>query len=343
MGFLPYLFLAVFLLLLCLFLEMKLRSPYKPAICTLYDQIAIDHAILVLHAYACIKKKQPINFQKKITENIYLHYPKPKAMYEAWIFHPLYKEASETMNWLPYFKDKRSMLGCLGINPNKKIVTIAFRSSRTLNDWLHNVDLSFKRYSNIGYHGYLHGGYMKIFNNLLSSIHDVLRKIIATTSKLDKYRFIITGHSLGGALAVISAIYFVQHPKYSNYFRPDNTKLITFGTPYISAKSSQCDFRKWVRKHIGYVKCFERSTDMMPIIPKFVKEQTQKTLSLLKKGYEVIRPIPPTAPTKLFHFHNSRFNLVGAHSICKYRKGIYKELKLPYHAVYGYRIFRALA
>ncbi len=331
---LSLIFLAIVILLLIIIvviIETQSRKVYKPVICTTLDVIAIDQSIMVLHMYAQIIRNMTINFERKTVEAwIFVHYPKPKELTQDWHFHPIYGEVGPK-DWGGFLYDESSMIGFVAVNHPKKLITIAFRNSRSIGDWYHNFDLSFEQNDLFTYPGPLHVGYTKIFISYYKQFEKCLNEILEQNPDMHTYDILLTGHSLGGALAVLTTIYLIDHPKYKQYFGFNNIKLVTFGAPYVGTKNATHDFSTWMRAHVGYIKCFERSTDMAPLLPKYLNIQLQKA-----QNQEIVEPIAPAKPHSLFHYHASRFNFYGGHCITRYREAIYRELKLICEPIYSH-------
>ncbi len=324
----------VLLLILLLLIEKKYQQAYTSVSCTHLDRVAIDQSIMALHMYAQVSYGVPICLSRKIVESkLFIHYPKPRALTKDWWFHPIYGQVG-FKSWKNYFMPRRCMMAFMGINHQKKLITLAFRNSRMFVDWLHNVDISFVSHKAFNYQGPLHRGYTTIFTSLVKKIDELLDGIIRQVPNVASYTILLTGHSLGGSLATLAAVYLVNHKRYGAFFGRKNIKLVTFGAPYVGVKCKGHDFTSWMQQHIGYIKCFERSTDMAPFLPKFVKMQAQKKPWKKKNKYHVIEPVPPGQPIMLFHYHASRLNFRSSHYIVKYRKAIYKALNLPCQPIY---------
>jgi predicted lipase len=110
----------------------------------------------------------------------------------------------------------------VGIVLNNNNITIVFRGTDTVTDWMYNCDFA-KRHielSNIEIHKGFFDQLMSIYDELLNNINIIMNKI----PNLNIY---ITGHSAGGAHATILA-YLLK-----NIYKNKIIKLITFGSPKV--------------------------------------------------------------------------------------------------------------
>ncbi len=77
-----------------------------------------------------------------------------------------------------------------------QVVLVAFRGTQQAGDWLINLNLATKRAS----YGYVHRGFYSAFHSVRNRLEQLLDGAVARDKKV-----IITGHSLGGAVATIAA------------------------------------------------------------------------------------------------------------------------------------------
>jgi len=102
---------------------------------------------------------------------------------------------------------------------------IAFRGTQTAGDWLDNLDIRFAR----THYGYVHYGFARC---LKSISHQVIPEVKASFEEPQKV--FLTGHSKGGALAVLATAVLTRYG-----YQP--TALYTFGQPMVGDKT----FAQW--------------------------------------------------------------------------------------------------
>lgn len=127
-----------------------------------------------------------------------------------------------------------------------KIAVVAFRGTKGALDWFSNLNVLERRTS----YGSVHDGFYRAFH-LVRSRLEMLLEPLAETRKL-----VLTGHSLGGALATIAAAEWAhKYPIASVY---------TFGQPRVGFAS----FRAYMTEHFdGKFFRFVNADDIVPRVP----------------------------------------------------------------------------
>jgi len=120
---------------------------------------------------------------------------------------------------------------------------ISIRGSNDKQDWLTNFNVKKELYDDV----YFHAGFLKE----AMMIHNVL-----INQNLQDKNIIFTGHSLGGALAAITA--YLQQKKYKNV-----EKVITFGQPRFTNQKGAKKVNKVLKKYIRYI----NNIDIVPDMP----------------------------------------------------------------------------
>lgn len=100
---------------------------------------------------------------------------------------------------------------------NDEVMILTFRGTQSIQDWLTDFKIKFVK----GPFGKVHRGFFQALNSVLPDIKRAIAKFHCRGQS-----FWITGHSLGGALAVLTAAHFVERR-----FKIDG--LYTFGQPRV--------------------------------------------------------------------------------------------------------------
>ncbi len=130
---------------------------------------------------------------------------------------------------LPHQRMVRAMvannpvMGFVGRNDATQTVIVSFRGTVTPEDWLQDLDTLAVPFPDIPASGLVHQG----FNAVYQTIRD---SVIAgvDTAKVNAASMWVTGHSLGGALALLAAIDFAK-----NAVPPLVSQLYTFAGPRV--------------------------------------------------------------------------------------------------------------
>jgi predicted lipase len=117
--------------------------------------------------------------------------------------------------------DDSGIFGLMGQNPATKTAFIALRGTQTFEDWVSDFDCVFEPYRYVKNGGTVHLGFQAIYVAIRDSIVAGIGAAVAGCDNL-----VVTGHSLGGALAVIAG------PDIAKNLTPALVpELITFAGP----------------------------------------------------------------------------------------------------------------
>jgi len=112
--------------------------------------------------------------------------------------------------------------GYIGYHTGQKAIYVSFRGSESVRNWLDNLDVTLTTYSKCS-KCEVHQGFYEAEQ---ASIKDIVNQVKSLKSKYPSYTVIVTGHSLGGALATLTAIDLL-----SNGLSP--VRMFNYGSPRV--------------------------------------------------------------------------------------------------------------
>jgi len=130
-------------------------------------------------------------------------------------------------------------------------LVVAFQGSNGTDDWIHNLTFLKEKAS----YGEVHSGFLKQFRS-------VKKRLIEEILNYErKHELIFTGHSLGAALAILSAYFLPEIPALSqNYIFPI---CVTFGSPRVGTS----DFTKEFIERVLYCNNYINGADTVCKVP----------------------------------------------------------------------------
>jgi len=151
---------------------------------------------------------------------------------------------------------EKDIFGLIGKNPDEKIAFVSFRGTQDAIDWEHNFEAIYEPYGFVQDAGDVHLGFHSVYKALRASVIGGLQEAAA-----DCDHVFVTGHSLGGALAVLAGLDVAV-----NTAAKQIPKLLTFAGPRAGLLEFHRDFNNLIPICYRVV----ASGDLVPHVPLFV-------------------------------------------------------------------------
>ena len=118
--------------------------------------------------------------------------------------------------------------GFLAVDDANRLIVLAFRGTESLSNWKADFNI-LRRHTDLCAQCHVHTGFWNAWTEIRERAKARVLEVVETHPN---YGFVITGHSLGGAIAVLAAGEF---RKISDDFAA-RTELYTFGSPRVGNK-----------------------------------------------------------------------------------------------------------
>lgn len=92
--------------------------------------------------------------------------------------------------------------GFLSVDTANKLLVLSFRGSRTISNWIANLDFGQADASSLCIGCKAHSGFLKAWTVVSD---DVMPPLVSAMAKYPGFRLVLTGHSFGGAVAALGA------------------------------------------------------------------------------------------------------------------------------------------
>ncbi|CAG8524868.1 9405_t:CDS:2 [Ambispora leptoticha] len=125
---------------------------------------------------------------------------------------------------LQYF-DQTVNKAYVAANDQKKSIVVAFRGTADIEGFMQDSQFYLTDYPGIT-GAKIHAGFLNTFQMINKNVTNFVKEIVP---KYPGYNVILTGHSLGGAMAILQLLEFVNIPGLSR----DNLFVYTYGEPRI--------------------------------------------------------------------------------------------------------------
>ena len=147
-----------------------------------------------------------------------------------------------------------NVFGLMGHNPSSRTAFVSFRGTSDLAEWVADIDAIPDDYRPVSGFGQVHSGFQDVYQLVR---HNIAVNLATATAGCDQ--ILITGHSLGAALAVLAAPDIAQN-------MPPNTiepRLITFAGPRVGVS----DFAEKFNAAIESCYRVVNFLDIVPLLP----------------------------------------------------------------------------
>jgi Lipase (class 3) len=141
--------------------------------------------------------------------------------------------------------------GFTGYSPNLNAIILAFRGSSNIQNWIINLSFNQVAYSRCG-NCKVHNGFQTGYNTVKTAVISQIQALKALHRDAKIY---LTGHSLGGALAVLAL------PDVKDSFGAV-AALVTFGQPRVG----NSEFASWFGSQVNHERVIHYG-DLVPHVP----------------------------------------------------------------------------
>lgn len=145
--------------------------------------------------------------------------------------------------------------GLVSVDPVKKVITVSFRGSSSVRNWIANVVFVQSSCSDLVSGCLVHTGFYNAWKEVASKVTAAVKSAKAT---YPSYSIGVTGHSLGGAVATLGAAYLRK----AGY----TADLYTFGSPRVGNKA----FAAFTTSQSGEEYRVTHDKDPVPRLPPIV-------------------------------------------------------------------------
>lgn len=187
-------------------------------------------------------------------------------------------------------------------------IYIVFRGTSSLDDW--KTDLKIRQETFLYDDVKVHRGFLEQYLSIHQDIVKCIKPLLNFTNEI-----VITGHSLGGALSTICAVYLKEIPSSNKY----NVNVYTFGSPRVGNKG----FKKLYNKHIKNSFRIAGHSDLITYFP--INSSYTHVHSAISYHDDLIYPFKKFPVPAFVRFFNTIKNIditATSHKISSYNKAI---------------------
>lgn len=97
---------------------------------------------------------------------------------------------------------ENDVAGYLAADTTNNLLVLSFRGSRTIDNWIDNIDFIQEDITDVCNDCWAHGGWWDAWQEVADELSGQIKDAV---NQYPDYKLVFTGHSLGGALATIAA------------------------------------------------------------------------------------------------------------------------------------------
>ncbi|BCR89853.1 lipase family protein [Aspergillus chevalieri] len=120
------------------------------------------------------------------------------------------------------FENENDVAGYLAADTTNNLLVLSFRGSRTIDNWIDNIDFIQEDITDVCNDCWAHGGWWDAWQEVADELSGQIKDAV---NQYPDYKMVFTGHSLGGALATIAAT-VLRNEGYT-------IDLYTYGSPRV--------------------------------------------------------------------------------------------------------------
>ncbi|KAI9297074.1 alpha/beta-hydrolase [Neoconidiobolus thromboides FSU 785] len=159
-----------------------------------------------------------------------------------------------------YFDKPTKTKAYLAIDKNKKAVVLSFRGSSRLKNFIQDVKILKDPIVFNKYEYWVHRGFKQCSENLLPLYVNKLKELL---NEHREYKLVVVGHSLGGAIATLSALILRENLG----LKDDSLSVFTYGEPRIGDK----EFARYLNQQAFSLTRVVNNNDLVAHLPPQAK------------------------------------------------------------------------
>jgi triacylglycerol lipase len=146
-----------------------------------------------------------------------------------------------------------NVFGLVAWNAAEKTALVSIRGTQTVHDWIDNLDAVAVPYNAVPEAGLVHMGFQLVYEHIRQNVGKLL-----TSGCPGVQRILVTGHSLGGAVAVLAALDIAKNVRCGVV-----PELHSFAGPRAGAPG----FERYFNQHIPVCNRIVNFMDVVPQVP----------------------------------------------------------------------------